>query len=117
MIDVKIYYQYNRAEFENYLGDILVRLNYHYNYMEDDCINYQEIKNKINDIFNEEPILEKILDNDVLHSLTKDQVGKLMKVINYQDSLRMIEEKRLFFDGGKEAISYLKLVGLIKDTE
>jgi len=56
MIDVKIYYQYNRAEFENYLGDILVRLNYHYDYMEDDCINYQEIKNKINDIFNEEPI-------------------------------------------------------------
>ena len=49
-MEVKNYYQSNRAEFEFYLDKIIGKLNGKYDYMEDDCINYQVLKEKVNDI-------------------------------------------------------------------
>lgn len=116
-MEVKNYYQSNRAEFEFYLDKIIGKLNGKYDYMEDDCINYQVLKEKVNDIIKKDPIIEKVLYEKEKHSLTVEQVSNLIILLDYQDSMRMLEEKRLFFDGGKEAISYLKLTGAIKDRE
>lgn len=116
-MEVKNYYQSNRVEFEHYLDQITYKLNGKYNYMEDDCINYQICKDKIRELLNQEPIIEKVLYEKENYSLSKEQVAILIKVLDYQDSMRMLEEKRLFFDGGKEAYSYFKLIGIVKDKE
>lgn len=116
-MEVKNYYQSNRAEFEFYLDKIIGKLNKKYDYMEDDSINYQVLKEKINTILESDPVIKKVLFDKEKYSLTKEQTAKLIKVLDYQDSMRMLEEKRLFFDGGKEAISYLKLLGLLVDKE
>ena len=76
---------------------------------------YKKLRKKLDDIFNEYPNLQYILEENERLILNETECKMLQKLITIHMDIRDFEEKEIFLLGGKEMFLYLKDVGLIKE--
>ena len=70
---------------------------------------------KLDEIFNEYPNLQYILEENQHLILNETECKMLQKLITIHMDISAFEEKEIFLLGGKEMFLYLKDVGLIKE--
>ena len=76
---------------------------------------YKKLRKKLDEIFNEYPNLQYILEENQHLILNENECKMLQKLITIHMDIRDFEEKEIFLLGGKEMFLYLKDVGLIKE--
>lgn len=76
---------------------------------------YKNLREKCNNIMNEYPNLQLILDENSEMILNEDECKILQKLVTIYMDICNLEEKEIFLLGGKEMYFYLKDVGLIKE--
>ncbi len=104
MEDVRLYEMYLTETIEERKTDLLNRNN-----------EYKNLRKKLDDIFNEYPNLQYILEDGHHLALNETESKMLQKLITIHMDIRDFEEKEIFLLGGKEMFLYLKDVGLIKE--
>lgn len=101
------FYEYADREFDAYLSDIIYALN-------SSNEEYRKAKEKQMNITRENPKISKVLYDKDIEILSEDELALLLNVLDYEDDMRMIEEKELFYKGGREAIKFFLKTGIIK---
>jgi len=76
---------------------------------------YQELRNRREEILNRFPNLREIIENGKSMELTKDEVSSFAEIINIVDDMRIIQEKALFLKGMQESCIILRKLKMIKD--
>lgn len=76
---------------------------------------YKNLKEKFNDIMNQYPNLQLILEENREMILDEVECKMLQKLVALYMDICDLEEKEIFLLGGKEMYFYLKDVGLIKE--
>lgn len=100
------FYEYADKEFDKYIADILYTLN-------TTSEEYKKIKEEQMKITRENPKISKILYDKDIEVLTEDELCLLLNVLDYEENMRMLEEKELFYRGGKEAFLFFIKSGII----
>jgi hypothetical protein len=100
------FYEYADNEFEKYIADILYTLN-------TTSSEYKKYKEEQMKITRENPRISKVLYDKDIEVLTEDELALLLHVLDYEENMRMLEEKELFYKGGKEAYNYFTKCGII----
>lgn len=75
---------------------------------------YQKLRKELDDIFNNYPNLQLILEDNQEMILGKTECKMLQKLVKVYMEIRDFEEKEIFLLGGKEMYFYLKDVGILK---
>ena len=104
MEEVRLYEMYLNEAIEERKTNLLNRNN-----------EYKKLRKKLDDIFNEYPNLQYILEENERLILNETECKMLQKLITIHMDIRDYEEKEIFLLGGKEMFLYLKDVGLIKE--
>jgi len=104
MDEVRLYEMYLTEAIEERKTDLLNRNN-----------EYKKLRKKLDEIFNEYPNLQYILEENRHLILDENECKMLPKLITIHMDIRDFEEKEIFLLGGKEMFLYLKDVGLIKE--
>ena len=78
-------------------------------------ITYKKLLNKIENIMENHPNLQMIMEDDKDIYLTKSDCKMLQKLFNLQIEIQSLEEQEIFFLGGKESYLYFKNIGIIKE--
>ena len=76
---------------------------------------YKKLRKNLDDIFNEYPNLQFILEENKEIILGKTECKMLQKLIQIHMKIRDFEEKEIFLLGGKEMYFYLKDVGILNE--
>ena len=105
MEEVRLYEMYLTEAIEERKTDLLNRNN-----------EYKKSRKKLDEIFNEYPNLQYILEENERLILNETECKILQKLITIHMDIRDFEEKEIFLLGGKEMFLYLKDVGLIKES-
>lgn len=93
--------------FYKYVSDIFVNLRKNNKH-------YQEFSLAESELLNQFPKIRRVIEDEESYDLTKEEVNAFIKVLSLKDSKKMLEEKELFFKGGKEAYYYFTKMGIIK---
>lgn len=102
----KLFYEKYSGVLREMISDQIVHLteiDKDYKKMQDDISRIKENNSKIEKIYNGE-----IID------LTKSDCEDLQKVIELQHSMRIKEDKAIFYLGGGEVIRYLRMIDKLK---
>lgn len=76
---------------------------------------YKKLLNKVENIMDNYPNLQMIMEDDKDIYLTKSDCKMLQKLFNLQVEIQSLEEQEIFFLGGREAYYYLKNIGILKE--
>lgn len=76
---------------------------------------YQKLKEKFNNIMNNYPKLQLILEEDRQMILDETECKMLQKLVSIYLEMTDFEDKEIFLLGGKEMFYYLKDTGVIKE--
>ncbi len=90
-----------------YISDIYVKLTKN----NDRVISYL---NEIKDIYCKYPKLEKLFDDEEVDGLNREECRAFIEVSAIKREIEIINEREIFFAGGKEAYIYFKNIGVIK---
>ena len=104
MEEVRLYEMYLAEAIEERKNDLLNR-----------NIEYKKLRKKLDEIFNEYPNLQYILEENERLILNETECKMLQRLITIHMDIRDFEEKEIFLLGGKEMFLYLKDAGLIKE--
>lgn len=104
MEEVRLYEMYLTEAIEERKTDLLNRNK-----------EYKKLKKKLDEIFNEYPNLQYILEENERLILNETECKMLQKLITIHMDYRDFEEKEIFLLGGKEMFLYLKDAGLINE--
>lgn len=76
---------------------------------------YQKLKEKFNNIMNNYPKLQLILEEDRQMILDETECKMLQKLVSIYLEMTDFEDKEIFLLGGKEMFYYSKDTGVIKE--
>lgn len=76
---------------------------------------YKKLLNKVENIMDNYPNLQMIMEDDKNISLTKIDCKMLQKLFNLQVEIQALEEQEIFFLGGRESYYYFKNIGILKE--
>lgn len=76
---------------------------------------YKKLLNKVENIMDNYPNLQMIMENDKDISLTKIDCKMLQKLFDLQIKIQALEEQEIFFLGGRESYYYFKNIGILKE--
>ena len=76
---------------------------------------YKKLLNKVENIMDNYPNLQMIMEDDKDISLTKIDCKMLQKLFNLQIEIQALEEQEIFFLGGREAYYYFKNIEILKE--
>lgn len=102
----KSFFEYASAEFNYYVGRM------YYSLQEKDD-NYKELKKQLSSELEKYPNVELLLHEKEKVVLSEEEIASLIRILDIEDSIRMLEEKELFFKGGREIYLYLKKMDLL----
>lgn len=91
----KLFLDFAKAEFDSYLAALLYSLR-------SSNTEYKKLKEQQEELTNKYPIVAKVLYDKEIQVLTEEQLKILVEVLNIEESIRAMEEKELFYFGGKE---------------
>ena len=100
------FYEYADREFDAYIADILYALN-------TENKEYREIKEQQSKLARDNLKISKFLYDKEIETLTEDELSLLLNILDYEEEIRMLEEKELFYKGGKEAFLFFMKSGII----
>ena len=75
---------------------------------------YKKLLNKVENIMDNYPNLQMIMEDDKDIYLTKNDCKMLQKLFNLQIEIQALEEQEIFFLGGREAYYYFKNIEILK---
>ena len=101
------FFELDGSEFSELISDLYV------NILKNN-LEYSKITNKKEKILEGFPKLRKILENKEVIEISKEECNNLIKILNLKEEMKIIEEKELFFLGGRESYNYFKKIGIIK---
>ena len=104
MEEVRLYEMYLTEAIEERKTDLWNRNN-----------EYKKFRKKLDEILNEYPNLQYILEENERLILNETECKMLQKLITLHMDIRDFEEKEIFLLGGKEMFLNLNDVGLIKE--
>lgn len=102
----ELFCDFAKAEFDNYLAGFLYSLQF-----SDE--KYKKLKEEQKEITNHYPVIAKVLYDNEIEILNEEQIKAMIKVLEIEEEIRMIEEKELFYCGGKEFYHYLKKMKIL----
>ena len=76
---------------------------------------YKKLLNKVENIMDDHPNLQMIMEDDKDIYLTKTDCKMLQKLFNLQIEIQALEEQEIFFLGGREAYYYFKNIEILKE--
>lgn len=76
---------------------------------------YKKLLNKVENIMDNYPNLQMIMEDDKDIYLTKNDCKMLQKLFNLQIEIQALEEQEIFFLGGREAYYYFKNIEILKE--
>lgn len=76
---------------------------------------YKNLLNKVENIMDNYPNIQMIMEDDKDISLTKSDCKMLQKLFNLQIEIQALEEQEIFFLGGREAYYYFKNIEILKE--
>ncbi len=102
----ELFLDFAKAEFDGYLAEFLYSL-------KDSNEEYKRLKEKQKEFASRNKIVVKVLYEKEIQALTEEQVQILLDLLDIEESIRMLEEKELFYLGGKEFYNYLKRLKIL----
>ena len=75
---------------------------------------YKNLRKELDEIFNNYPNLQLILEENTEMILGKTECKMLQNLIKIHMEIRDLEEKEIFLLGGKEMFFYMQDVGILK---
>lgn len=78
-------------------------------------VEYKNLLDEVADIKINYPNLQMISEDTDDISLTKSDCKMIQKLFNLEPDIRNLEDKELFFVGGREAYFYFKNIGILKE--
>lgn len=107
MLEIKSFYKEYEDMFEEYLEDVKIML-------EQNNKRYKELRKELYKILDENENLVWILEEQTENrSLSNKECKLLAKLVKIYFDMQLIEEKAIFFAGGREAYVYLKNIGIL----
>ena len=76
---------------------------------------YKKLQEKLENIMDNHPNLQMIMEDDTEFNLTKTDCKMLRKLFELHIEIKAIEEQEIFFLGGREAYYYFKNIGILKE--
>ena len=95
----EIFFEYSDSELEQYTQKNL-------NSLKRDA-KYYHLNKEISKIVSENSNLEKYYYDHEEITLSAEELKLLIKILNYEEEKRIIEEKSLYLNGGREMLLYL----------
>lgn len=102
----ELFLDFAKAEFEGYLAGILYSLR-------DSNREYKRLKEEQKKLANKDKTVVKVLYDKEICALTEEQLQIILKLLDIEESIRMLEEKELFYLGSKEFYNYLKRLKIL----
>ena len=108
MEKVETFYKEYEDLFEEYLGNIKLNL-------KKNNERYVELQEEYDKILERNKNLIWILEGEIKdRTLSNTECFELSKLVQIYYELKEIEEKEIFFSGGKEAYFFFKKIGILK---
>ncbi len=82
--------------------------------LERNNLEYRNLRNKVRNIQNKYENVSKIIDQDEVENLSKEECEMLQKVLQLKIEIEIIEDREIYFLGGRQAYYYLKKLQLLK---
>ncbi len=82
--------------------------------LERNNLEYRNLRNKVRNIQNKYENVSKIMDQDEVENLSKEECEMLQKVLQLKIEIEIIEDREIYFLGGRQAYYYLKKLQLLK---
>lgn len=76
---------------------------------------YKKLKDKLENIMDNHPNLQMIMEDEAEFNLTKKDCKMLQKLFELHIEIQALEEQEIFFLGGREAYYYFKNIGILKE--
>ena len=76
---------------------------------------YKKLQDQLENIMDNHPNLQMIMEDDAEFNLTKTYCKMLRKLFELHIEIKAIEEQEIFFLGGREAYYYFKNIGILKE--
>ncbi len=70
--------------------------------------------NELKDMYSKYPKVEKLLDDEEVDGLNQEECKAFIEISAIKREIDIINEREIFFAGGKEAYTYFKNIGIIK---
>lgn len=100
-------YDINSEEFSELIDSAKVSLK--------DDEKYKKLKNEIQKIMDKFPILQLLLEDNLIKNLNETECKMLQKIISLYTEISILEEQKIFFLGARENYFYLKNLNLLKE--
>lgn len=76
---------------------------------------YKKLQDKLENIMDNHPNLQMIMEDNAELNLTKIDCKMLQKLFELHIEIQALEEQEIFFLGGREAYFYFKNIGILKE--
>lgn len=76
---------------------------------------YKKLQDKLENIMDNHPNLQMIMEDEVELNLTKTDCKMLQTLFNLHIEIQAIEEQEIFFLGSRDAYFYFKNIGILKE--
>ena len=100
------FFEMASAEFNYYVGRI-------YYDLREKNETYKELKEKIASELEKYPNVELLLHEKEKIILNENETESLIRILDMEDSIRILEERELFIKGGREVYLYLRKMDLL----
>ncbi len=77
----------------------------------------KKMQDEIEDIYKRYPNVMHVLDLEMACSLTEEECAALIRVVENQSYISMLEEANVYYKGCADSIGYLRKLKLLKEPE
>lgn len=75
---------------------------------------YKKLLKQVEDILDQYPKLRKIIEDFEVHEISIEECKAMVEIQSLQQDINTIQEKEIFFLGGRELYHYLKKIEVLK---
>jgi len=107
MEDIKLY-DIDSTEFNELIDTARVEL-------KNNNSEYKKLRNKVNEIMDNFPNLQLLLEDNKVMKLNEEECKKLQELVSLYLQMSQYEDRKIFFLGSRENYFYFKNLGIIKE--
>lgn len=107
MEDIKLY-DIDSTEFNELIDTARVEL-------KNNNSEYKKLRNKVNEIMDNFPNLQLLLEDNKVMKLNEEECKKLQELVSLYLQMSQYEDRKIFFLGARENYFYFKNLGIIKE--
>ena len=82
--------------------------------LEKNNLEYRNLRNRVRSILKKYKNVSKIIDDDEVENLNKEECKMLQIILQLRIEIEILEDREIYFLGGRQAYYYLKKLELLK---